>query len=66
MWPGIVNGRLVGPYILPNKLNEAQYLEFLNNGFEEELDVKVHLGERVRMWYLDNGVPPHFARPISK
>ena len=45
----IVNDRLVGPYILPNRLNAAQYLEFLNNILEEQLDVEGYLGERVRM-----------------
>ena len=32
---------------------------------EEQLDVEVSLGERVRMWYLRDGVPPHFASPVS-
>ena len=39
-WPG---------YILPNRLNAAQYLEFLNNVLEEQLNVEVSLGERVRI-----------------
>ena len=29
VWAGIVNDRLVGPYVLPNRLNAAQYLKFL-------------------------------------
>ena len=37
-------------YALSNKLNAAQYLEFLNNVLEEQLDVEVPLGEQVRMW----------------
>ena len=28
VWTGIVNDRLVGPSVLLNKLNAAQYLEF--------------------------------------
>ena len=27
VWAGIVNDRLVEPYILPNRLNAAEYLE---------------------------------------
>ena len=54
VWAGIVNDRLVGPYVLPNRLNAAQYLEFLNNVLGEQLGVEMHLGERIRMWYLLN------------
>ena len=50
VWVGIVNDRLVGPYVLPNRLNVAQHLEILNNVLEEQLDVEVPVGERVRMW----------------
>ena len=39
---GIINERLVGPYVLPNRINAAQYLEFLNV-LEEQLDVEVPL-----------------------
>ena len=44
----------------------AHYLEFLNNVLEEHLDVKVPLGERVLMWYLNDGAPPHFDRPVTE
>ena len=59
---GIINDRLVGP----KRLNAAQYREFLNNVLEEQLDVEVPLGERVRMWYLHDGAPPHFAKPVTE
>ena len=49
MWAGIVNDRLVGPNVLPNTLNAAQYLSFLNNVLEKQLDVEVTLSERVCM-----------------
>ena len=63
VWAGIINDRLVGPYVLPNRLNAAQYLEFLNNVLEEERDVEVPLGERVRMWYLNDA---YFAKPVTE
>ena len=28
--------------------------------------VEVPHGERVRMWYLHDGAPQHFARPITE
>ena len=34
VWTGIVKDRLVGPYVLPNRLNQAHCLEFLNNVLE--------------------------------
>ena len=43
VWVGIVNDRLIGLYVLPNRLNAAQYLEFLSNVLEEQLDVEVTL-----------------------
>ena len=52
---GIVNHRLVGSYVLPNRLNATQYL-----------DVEVSLGERVRMWYLHDGTLPDFVKPVSE
>ena len=39
VWSSIVNDRLVGPCVLPNRLNAAQYLKFLNNQLEEQLNV---------------------------
>ena len=36
MWGGIVNDRLFGPHVLPNRPEKkAQYLEFLNNVLEK-------------------------------
>ena len=52
VWADIVNNRRLGPYVLPKGLNAVQYLEFLN---DVQLDVEVHLAERVRMWYLHDG-----------
>ena len=66
MWAGIVNDHLVGPYVLPNRLNAAQYLECLNNVLEEQLDVEGPLDEPVRMWYLHDRAPPHFARSVTE
>ena len=65
MWVGILNDRL-GPYVLSNRLSAAQYLEFLNNVLEKQLDVEVPLGEGIRRWYLHDGTPPYFAPPVSE
>ena len=44
VWAGIVNNRLVEPYVLPNRLNAVQYFEILNSVLEEQLDLAVLLG----------------------
>ncbi|CAH1964393.1 unnamed protein product [Acanthoscelides obtectus] len=31
VWAGMVNGMLIGPFILPNRLDGMQYLDFLRN-----------------------------------
>ena len=28
--------------------------------------MEVPVGERFRMWYLNDGVPPHFIRPVTE
>ena len=38
----------------------------LSNVLEGQLDVEMPLGERVRMWYLHDGAPPHFAKPVTE
>ena len=58
MCAGIVIDRLVGPYLLLHRLKAAQCLE--------KLDVEVSVGERIRMWYLHNGAPPLYARPVTE
>ena len=42
-----------------------KHFEFLNNVFEWQLDMELPVGERVRMWYLHDGAPPHFARLVA-
>ena len=54
------------PYHIQNRLNVVQYLQFLNNVLKDQLDVEVLLGERVCMWYLLDGAPPHFDKPVAQ
>lgn len=59
VWAGIVGDRLVGPFILPPRLNGIEYLQFLNNTLDELLE-DVPLAVRRDMWFLHDGAPAHY------
>lgn len=59
VWAGIVNDHLIGPIILPNRMDGLQYLEFLQNNLPELLE-DIPLAVRLRMWFLHDGAPPHY------
>ncbi|CAH2008968.1 unnamed protein product [Acanthoscelides obtectus] len=51
VWAGMVNGMLIGPFILPNRLDGMQYLDFLRNILPSLLE-DVPLSVRQSMWFL--------------
>lgn len=59
VWAGIVDERLIGPFILPNRMDGLQYLQFLRNDLPGLLE-DVPLEVRGRMWFLHDGAPPHY------
>lgn len=65
MWAGIVNGILIGPFELPNRLNGENYLHFLQNDLPGLLE-DVPLNVRQNMWFLQDGAPPHYARNVRE
>lgn len=64
VWAGLLGNQLIGPYILPNRLNGAGYLHFLENVFNDLLD-DVPIARRRGMWFLLDGAPPHYARVVA-
>lgn len=65
VWAGLVNGQLIGPFILPNKLTGNEYLHFLQNHLPTLLE-QVPLNVRRQMWFMHDGAPPHFTRPVCQ
>ncbi|GJQ80004.1 hypothetical protein Trydic_g9477 [Trypoxylus dichotomus] len=65
VWAGILNGTLIGPFILPTQLTSTQYLHFLENNLPELLE-DVPLNVRRDMWFLHEGAAPHFAREVRQ
>lgn len=61
VWAGMVGNELVGPYILPPRLNGAMYRRFLESTLPDLLD-DVPLDIRQDMWLQLDGAPPHYSR----
>lgn len=60
VWAGIVDHHLIGPVILPNRLNGENYLDFLRNTFPNLIE-DLPLLLRHEMWFMHDGAPPHFS-----
>jgi len=63
VWAGIIGNNLIGPTIIEDRINGANYLNFLDNILPILLeDVPLHT--RQQMWYQLDGAPAHFTRPV--
>lgn len=60
VWIGIIDRYLIGPVILPNRLNGETYLEFLQNQLPSLFD-EVPIQIRLEHWFMHDGAPPHFS-----
>jgi hypothetical protein len=60
VWAGIVGDVILGPFFLPARLTGDEYLNFLQNGFNELLD-DVPLRHLQGNWFMHDGAPAHFA-----
>ena len=63
LWTGILNGKIIGPFQLPETLNGDIYLDFLRNQLPNLLE-DVPLNILRDMWYQHDGCPAHYARPV--
>ena len=60
IWTGIVDNFLIGPYMLPQRLNAINYCVFLRDVLPELLE-NVPLVIRENMWFQHDGAPAHFS-----
>lgn len=65
VWAGIVGNELIGPFFLPPRLNQQNYLNFLTNELPGLLE-DVPLVLRRRMWFMHDGAPAHFALNVRQ
>lgn len=63
VWCGVVDGQVVGPYFFNGTVTGQNYLEFLTNQLPVLIE-NVNLVTRQRMWFQQDGAPPHFARVV--
>ena len=63
VWAGIVDDFLLGPYILPERLNANTYLIFLQNVLAELLR-PIPLNIRHSMRFQHNGATSHFGNAV--
>jgi hypothetical protein len=63
VWAGIIGNVLIGPWILPQRLNADIYLNFLRNSLPELLE-ELPLAVRAEMWFMHDGAPPHLSRNV--
>lgn len=59
----MIDDQLIGPYVLPNRLDQHVFLEFLENTLPLLME-EVPLLRRRRMQLQLDGAPAHFARII--
>lgn len=60
VWAGIVDEFLIGPFVLPRKLNGRSYLNFLRDNLPLLMEI-VPLAVRQRIFFMHDGAPPHFS-----
>ncbi|PSN57852.1 hypothetical protein C0J52_05656 [Blattella germanica] len=60
IWAGIVGDSLLGPYVLPNRLNGRDYTRFLRNQLPCYLE-DMSLASRQLMFFMHDGAPVHFS-----
>lgn len=63
LWSGILNGQLIGPFQLPDRLNGESYLRFLEENLDELLE-DVDLMTIRNMIFQNDGAPCHFAARV--
>lgn len=60
VWAGIIDGHLIGPVFMPQRLNGQIYTNFLQNELPQMLE-DLPLLLRAQMWFMHDGAPPHFS-----
>lgn len=63
LWAGMIEDKLIGPIILPNRLTGRDYLNFIQNELAELLD-DVPIGTRLEMIFQHDGAPAHFSQLV--
>lgn len=63
VWTGILNNRIIGPIVLPNRMTGQNFLQFLRDDITDELD-NLPLDCVRNLWFQLDGAPPHYAADV--
>lgn len=63
VWAGIIDHHLVGPYVLPDRLNGEHFLSFLRGQLPGLLE-DVNIRTRREMYFQMDGAPPHYSANV--
>ncbi|XP_066583383.1 histone-lysine N-methyltransferase SETMAR-like [Prorops nasuta] len=64
VWAGLIGTHVIGPFVLPEKMNGELYARLLTEDLPELLE-DVPLDLWTKMWFQQDGAPPHNIRPVS-
>lgn len=64
VWGGVIGNCLLGPFIFNENLKSKMYRNFLEFDLPGLLE-NVPLQVRRRMWYMQDGAPPHYGRAVT-
>lgn len=65
VWCGMIDNKLIGPFVLPERLTAARYLEFLRNELPILLE-DIPLATRANMFLQHDGAPAHYGREVTQ
>lgn len=65
IWAGVIDNFIIGPVVIPNRLNGENYLQFLQQTVPELLE-DLPLLLRQNMWFMHDGAPPHFTLAVRR
>lgn len=65
VWAGVIGGFFIGPHYLPDNLNGAMYLQFLQNNLSNLLE-DVPLNLISNMLYQHDGCPAHYSSNVKQ
>ena len=64
VWAGVIGNNLIGPFILPPRLNSNNYLDFLQTQLPELLE-DIPLLQRMNHYYQHDGAPCHYGTNVK-
>ena len=65
IWAGIIGDHLIGPYLLPPRLNGKIYKIFLEETLPDLMD-DLPLAVRQDMWFQQDGAPAHYTLEVQE